>query len=56
MYIVTLSKSYVDLEFKFDDMEDAGKFIGMALETENKGADNEWKLIVTIKYINEEEF
>ena len=55
MYIVTLSKSYVDLEFKFDDIEDASKFIGTVLVSEIKKND-EREMVVTIKCVIEEEF
>lgn len=50
-YIVTIRKSYIDMEFAFNSMEDAGIFIGTALNAYRK--DENRDLHVSIEMIDE---
>lgn len=40
-YVVTISKSYVDMEFVFDSISDAGAFIEQALGAYRKEASDD---------------
>ena len=50
-YVVTISKSYIDIEFAFDSMEDAGIFIGTAFNAYRKGGNRD--LHISIEMIDE---
>lgn len=55
MFIVKVSKSYVDMKFSFSDMEEAGAFVEKVLLHEmlenNEGSE---KIYVSIEYYNED--
>ena len=47
-YVVTISKSYIDIEFAFNSMEEAGIFIETALNAYRKDDDHDIKAFVEI--------
>lgn len=50
-YVVTISKSYIDMEFAFNSMEDAGIFIDAAFNAYRKEGDR--NLRISIEMIDE---